>query len=107
MANIKKNFKYYLDCRYDKRRSFYGKAQVVEFEDGSSVLESYLTIVACITPEGKLYVDGKYSQTTTRHIKEYIKQMTDFKADTIGQIVKEFNDDKFDFTGFKQERCLF
>ena len=37
---------YDLGCWYDSRQSFYGKARVEEFSDGSEVLWSYSTAVA-------------------------------------------------------------
>ena len=91
---------YDLGCRYDSRQSFYGKARVEEFSDGSEVLWSYSTTVACITWENgvrKAHVRGQYSQTTTRHIKEYLKQ-NGFKADTLKQVLKDYGDD-LDETG--------
>ena len=77
-----------LECRYDSRQSFYGKAKVEEQtttgEHGKTVLKnlySYGTLVAKIlyayidntTKITYLYM-GKYSQTTTRHQKEFFKQ---------------------------------
>lgn len=78
---------YELSCRYDARKSFYGKAKVKYFENESGVifreeLYSYGTLVATIVRydfKGKIekveynYL-GKYSQTTTRHQKEFFKQ---------------------------------
>ena len=73
---------YELDCRYDTRASFYGKAKVEVKEDNickNYLLYSYGTLVAIYT-EDKItnlkrydYL-GKYSQTTTRHQKEFFKQ---------------------------------
>ena len=71
---------YDLDCRYDSRKSFYGKAQVLEqtMSDWKEIdLYSYNTLVAKIieTNKTKKYIYyGKYSQTTTRHQKEFFKQ---------------------------------
>jgi len=71
---------YELIPRYDTRQSFYGKAQVKEdfFEDKKIYeLYSYGTLVASIVFEkGKtIYEDyGRFSQTTTRHQKEFFKQ---------------------------------
>ena len=65
---------YELDARYDARKSFYGKAHVAEYPDGRKVLVSYSTEVAEITADGKPVIYGKYSQTTTRHQKEFLKQ---------------------------------
>lgn len=79
---------YELDCRYDTRASFYGKAQVKEEEHSGKhgktrqlALYSYNTLVATITYfdiDGKRSTSyvcyGKYSCTTTRHQKEFFKQ---------------------------------
>lgn len=80
--------KYDLECRYDARNSFYGKAQVKEEEHNGKhgktrqlALYSYNTLVATITYfdiDGEKRISyvcyGKYSQTTTRHQKEFFKQ---------------------------------
>lgn len=72
---------YELDCRYDSRQSFYGKARVEQKEYDNFialVLYSYDTEVASIEEYNngmiKYYYNGKYSQTTTRHQKEFFKQ---------------------------------
>lgn len=71
---------YELSCRYDSRNSFYGKAQVLEqtMSDWQEIdLYSYGTLVAKIEEKEnkKTYIYlGKYSQTTTRHQKEFFKQ---------------------------------
>ena len=52
---------YELKCYYDARQSFYGKAYVVD----------------------------TYSQTTLRHIKEFLKQ-NGFKADSKKQIMEDY-----------------
>ena len=88
-----------LQCRYDSRQSFYGKAKIQKtinknVEDYK--LFSYGTLVARITKVGNIktyYYFGKYSQTTTRHQKEFFKQhdLTDkeikelFKTGTLGK----------------------
>lgn len=71
---------YDLECRFDSRQSFYGKAQV-EVTTNKNVedykLYSYGTLVARLTKIGGIstyYYFGKYSQTTTRHQKEFFKQ---------------------------------
>ena len=72
--------KYDLDCTYDSRASFYGKAQVKETKYiGLTLYElySYGTLVAKIeeTETKKTYIYlGQYSSTTTRHQKEFFKQ---------------------------------
>lgn len=59
--------------RYDARKSFYGKARVIDYENGTIELQSYDTIVSrCIN--GKVEELGKWSATTTRHQKEFRKQ---------------------------------
>ena len=71
---------YDLDCRYDTRQSFYGKAKVLEqnMSDWSEIdLYSYGTLVAKIIKTKKhiKYIyEGKFSQTTTRHQKEFFRQ---------------------------------
>ena len=66
---------YELDARYDSRKSFYGKAHVIDHENGTLELQSYNTIVARIeNGEVKQSDIGVYSQTTNRHIREFIKQ---------------------------------
>lgn len=71
---------YQLDCRYDSRQSFYGKARVETIKNKNVEdykLYSYGTLVARITIIGNIknyYYLGKYSQTTTRYQKEFFKQ---------------------------------
>lgn len=76
--------RYDLSCRFDSRQSFYGKAIVKEETNkgthGKTLLKnlySYGTLVAKIEEkeDKKVYIYmGKYSQTTTRHQKEFFKQ---------------------------------
>lgn len=62
-----------LEARFDTRQSFYGKAKVLDYEDGTFELQSYNTIVSrCVN--GKVEELGKFSATTTRHQKEFRKQ---------------------------------
>lgn len=56
----------------DSHKSFYGKAWEFTDYNGDTVLVSYQTRVARITPEGKCEVKGLYSATTTRHIKAFL-----------------------------------
>ena len=64
---------YELSARHDARKSFYGKAQVIDHENGTIELQSYGTIVSrCI--DGKVEHLGKWSQTTSRHQKEFERQ---------------------------------
>lgn len=64
---------YELESRFDARKSFYGKAHVIDYENGTFELQSYNTIVSrCVN--GKVEELGKFSATTTRHQKEFRKQ---------------------------------
>lgn len=65
---------YELTARFDRRKSFYGKAHVIELDNGTKQLQSYDTIVGEIRNNTYYQLwDGK-SQTTTRHINEFKKQ---------------------------------
>lgn len=79
---------YDLRTNYDTRQSFYGKARVEE-ENGILTLYSYNTKVAYIE-NGKAFVLGLWSGTTTRHIKEFLKQ-NGFKAENSKQILKDYS----------------
>ena len=73
---------YELDCRYDTRQSFYGKAQVQVAKNSIEEVQnlySYGTLVANIITNfekgtRKYEYMGQYSATTTRHQKEFFKQ---------------------------------
>lgn len=78
---------YELRTIHDSRKSFYGKAQVIE-HDGVKTLKSYSTHVARIK-DGKATVNGTYSPTTLRHIKEFLIQ-NGFKAETKRQILQDY-----------------
>lgn len=62
-----------LNPRFDSRKSFYGKAQVIDYGNGVMELKSYDTIVSRVK-DGKIEHLGKWSQTTTRHQKEFERQ---------------------------------
>ena len=85
----------YLKPIYDSRKSFYNKATVTEDKNGK-YLTSYNTVVARITDKNNGYkippyaeIYGTYSQTTLRHIKEFLKQ-NGFKAENKAQIEKDY-----------------
>ena len=64
---------YELTPKYDRRKSFYGKATVIEKDNGVIELKSYNTIVSrCIN--GKVEHLGRWSQTTSRHQREFERQ---------------------------------
>lgn len=77
---------------HDSRESFYGKATVETHtnENGDTVISlySYNTLVAYIVCD-QPHVLGTYSNTTLRHIKEFLKQ-NGFKAENKQQIVKDY-----------------
>lgn len=64
-----------LTARYDSRKSFYGKAHVIDYGNGIYELQSYNTIVSRCE-NGKVEHLGKWSQTTSRHQKEFERQYT-------------------------------
>lgn len=54
------------------RKSFYGKAIIKQFADGSEVLQSYNTDILKKTAEGVfIRLWGGWSATTGTHIKSY------------------------------------
>ncbi len=84
-----------LDCIYDSRKSFYGKARVEVEQDclkgGRIIIKtlfSYNTKVAFIEND-KAFILGQWSATTTRHIKEFLKQQG-FKVESTKQILKDY-----------------
>lgn len=55
----------------NNRKSFYGKAKVINNDDTIELL-SYNTIVAIYNKNNKeLTINGEYSNTTTTHIKSF------------------------------------
>ena len=100
---------YDLECRYDTRQSFYGKAEIRQEEKDNLIINnlySYGTLVARITKNEETCLstcelipyktlNGRIkTQTTTRHQKEFFKQngLTDFEIKELfknGEMVKE------------------
>lgn len=62
-----------LTAIYDRRKSFYKKAFIIYYDKDTLLLQSYNTIVAHIY-KGKFKSYGKYSQTTSRHQREFEEQ---------------------------------
>lgn len=62
-----------LTTKYDSRKSFYGKAQVIDYGNGYMELKSYNTIVSRVN-NGKVEHLGKWSVTTSRHQREFERQ---------------------------------
>ncbi len=78
-----------LNPKYDSRKSFYNKASIDE-QDGVYTLYSYGTKVAEIRANKvTLFPAWDYSQTTLRHVKEFLKQFG-FEASSISQMRKDY-----------------
>ncbi len=66
---------YELTARFDSRKSFYGKAHVIDHGNGVVELMSYSDIVSrCV--DGKIEHLGTWSQTTSRHQREFERQFS-------------------------------
>lgn len=62
-----------LDARFDSKQSFYKKAWLKYCDNGDVILQSYDTDVAILHADGTFEAE-KYSWTTNRHIREFMKQ---------------------------------
>lgn len=82
---------YGLNPEFDSRKSFYNKARVDVKDDKNQKLYSYDTLVAEIV-DGKPKVYNLQSQTTLRHVKEFLKQ-NGFSADSKSQIIRDYGED--------------
>lgn len=82
---------YYLKPEFDSRKSFYDKAKVRQCPDGELDLISYRRRVATIYPDRgvSLHRDWDMSQTTLRHVKEFLRQ-NGLRADTLQQIREDY-----------------
>ena len=57
----------------DSHKSFYGKARVTEFDNGSAILTSYETVVCSVDTSGNFHRHwGGYSATTMRHVNAFL-----------------------------------
>lgn len=72
---------------YCRQKSFYGKAKIIKGK-GIIKLKSYDTIIAEIK-NGRLHINGFYSATSTRHLKEFIRQ-NGFKTGTKKELEKMY-----------------
>ena len=66
--------KYNLETIYSTQKSFYGKAIVTELENGYKILTSYNTNVCELDQNNNIVEIGCYSQTTRRHVNEFLQQ---------------------------------
>lgn len=93
---------YDLEAKFDSRRSFYGKAVVVEDGDSLSLI-SYKSCICKIEAKGlddvtvKIYNVRDYygnsltfSSTSLRHLKEFLKQ-NGLKAESKAQIEADYD----------------
>jgi len=86
-SSIRMGLTYPLIPTFDGAKSFYGKAVVVEYNTHKE-LYSYGTYVALITKDEAVVFDT-YSDTTLRHINEFLKQ-DGFKAESKAQIERDY-----------------
>lgn len=64
---------YDLPVMQGREKSFYGKAKVIEEDNGEKVLQSYKTRVCRITSSGEVVrMWSGYSVTTMRHINNFL-----------------------------------
>ena len=56
----------------DGRKSFYGKAKVVQLDNGTVALQSYSTIVGRIEKGEFVRTWSGYSATTMRHVNAFL-----------------------------------
>jgi hypothetical protein len=86
---LKESPVYDMTPQYDARQSFYGKARV-EDNGNEKTLYSYNTPVAKIA-DGKVELLPKWdwSQTTLRHVKEFLRQ-NGFEANSLAQMRKDY-----------------
>lgn len=68
------NNTYTLESIYGTQKSFYGKAIVTELDNGNKILTSYSTNVCELDNNNNIIKIGYYSQTTARHVNEFIIQ---------------------------------
>lgn len=79
---------------YSSNKSFYNKAVIIE-EGNKIILKSYKTNVAYIKHNHAYVILNKkgkkalYSNTTIKHVKDFLKQYG-FKVESTNQIIKEY-----------------
>jgi len=85
---------YLLEPKHDSAKSFYRKARVEFLPDGDEILISYETPVALWVKFDNTLVlqhTDKFSATTLRHVKEFLKQ-SGFKAENKKQILADYKE---------------
>lgn len=87
-----------LKAIYDDRNNFYGKAEVFAFDDGEKVLRSFSRdIIGKIgTDPSEIYRieqnEAYLTQTTKRHVREFVRQYGDYFARNSLESSVNFND---------------
>ena len=76
-----------LEPVYSNVKSFYGKARIIRENEVIKLL-SYNTVIAEIK-DNKVHINGFYSQTSTRHLREFLQQYG-FKIGTKAQLEKMY-----------------
>jgi len=80
---------YELIPQFDSRKSFHKKA-MVKTEDNKKILYSYKTKVCIIDLDtNTAQIISLFSDTTTRHIKEFLLQ-NNFKVEDTNQLKKDY-----------------
>ena len=80
---------------HDRAKSFYKKAKVQTMQDGTTELKSYNTIILKLDNNGNITRNAdtdNYTNTTLRHVKEFLKQFTNLKLETKKQILKNIKE---------------
>lgn len=78
---------------YAAQKSFYGKAQV-ETTENTVTLYSYGTIIMTYNKvkDGLTLIWGNWSQTTGRHVNEFLKQYTNIDGMSKKEYLKKFEE---------------
>ena len=86
-----------LSARYTHVKSHYGKAKVEVVGDTMALLSYSTKVAAYNTATKELNILGTYSQTTMRHLKDFINQFTHYYVsdnNAIRALIKELKEDK-------------
>jgi len=78
---------YELKPKISSQKSFYGKALVIVEDSGRDQLKSYNSIVCVVEANGKITkLEYPNSQTTNKHIREYLSQRFNVRISTMKDI---------------------
>ena len=83
---------YELHARFDRNKSFYGKATIEEHGDNLTLLSYNTEILRYNQKTHKIKWLTKsawhFTQTTNRHINEFLRQFTNEKAKSKSELLK-------------------